>query len=487
MGKWWEVVVVSRKAMKALKMWVSRSMGRAWNVWLAMMVEVKRLRGLAAKCMGRLMHRVQTRAWLMWEERVRTARRLRVLAGRAIGRWRNRALAEAWNVWCEAHGESKRLRGLGSKVALRWAQQTLWKGLEKWWHEVVRARKAQKVLLMWTNHVTSRAWRQWVLYVEDRKRLRALSGRVVRRWRRRALSRAWECWYEYHIQTALEAEDNREKDIENKETERLRRMMERMAMKRGMNASTRRAWQSWHDDHLDRMKSSPGQCQLCGRFRDGVRQVWDDSLFASHFKSDGTWVKALDEHARMERELCAEHLDWQRQVEIEMADTQRRTDEFQLNANYAKNLGTLSLPLSQTKGLEVSAAPPRSQYRSMSTLGFKYNTSTLKVESLDIMGPAFQDGRVRMHDQLLAVDEKAVDEENVESLLRGKDIPGSSVLLTLFDSETAQVKHVQLTRMATVMILEGSLGVLNVEKRFNYNNSLGSYTTTPQGEGRMIM
>ena len=263
--------------------------------------------------------------------------------------------------------------------------------------------------------------------------------------------------------------------------------MERMAMKRGMNASTRRAWQSWHDDHLDRMKSSPGQCQLCGRFRDGVRQVWDDSLFASHFKSDGTWVKALDEHARMERELCAEHLDWQRQVEIEMADTQRRTDEFQLNANYAKNLGTLSLPLSQTKGLEVSAAPPRSQYRSMSTLGFKYNTSTLKVESLDIMGPAFQDGRVRMHDQLLAVDEKAVDEENVESLLRGKDIPGSSVLLTLFDSETAQVKHVQLTRMATVMILEGSLGVLNVEKRFNYNNSLGSYTTTPQGEGRMIM
>ena len=92
-----------------------------------------------------------------------------------------------------------------------------------------------------------------------------------------------------------------------------------------------------------------------------------------------------------------------------------------------------------------------------------------------------------MHDQLLAVDEKAVDEENVESLLRGKDIPGSSVLLTLFDSETAQVKHVQLTRMATVMILEGSLGVLNVEKRFNYNNSLGSYTTTPQGEGRMIM
>jgi hypothetical protein len=189
----------------------------------------------------------------------------------------------------------------------------------------------------------------------------------------------------------------------------------------------------------------------------------------------------------MERELCAEHLDWQRQVEIEMADTQRRTDEFQLNANYAKNLGTLSLPLSQTKGLEVSAAPPRSQYRSMSTLGFKYNTSTLKVESLDIMGPAFQDGRVRLHDQLLAVDEKAVDEENVESLLRGKDIPGSSVLLTLFDSETAQVKHVQLTRMATVMILEGSLGVLNVEKRFNNNNSLGSYTTTPQGEGRMIM
>ena len=418
---------------------------------------------------------------------MRAARRLRVLTGRAIGRWRNRALAEAWNVWCEAHGESKRLRELGSKVALRWAQQTLWKGLEKWWHEVVSARKSRKVLLTWKNHVTSRAWRQWMLYVEDKKRLRALSGSVVRRWRRRALSRAWELWYEYHIQTALEAKDNREKDIENKETERLRRMMARMAMKKWMNASTRRAWQSWYDDHLGQMKPSAGQWQSCGRVLEGGRQVWDDSLFASHFKSDGTWVKALDEHARMEKELWEEHLDLERQLEIEMADAQRRADEVQLNASYPKSLGSWNLPLSQTKGLELSAAPPRSQYRSMSTLGFKYNTSTLKVESLDIMGPAFQDGRVRMHDQLLAVDEKAVDEENVESLLRGKDIPGSSVLLTLFDSETAQVKHVQLTRMATAMILEGSLGFSNIERRSNNLNSLGSYTTTQHGEGRMIM
>ena len=326
-----------------------------------------------------------------------------------------------------------------------------------------------------------------MLYVEDRKRLRALSGRVVRRWRRRALSRAWECWYEYHIQTALEAEDNREKDIENKETERLRRMMSRMAMKKWTNASTRRAWQSWHDDHLEQMKSRAGQCHWCGRSPHGVRQVWDDSLFASQLKSDGTWFKALDEHARIEKELWEEHLDLQRQLEIEMAEAQRRADENKLNARYPKGSGSWSLPLSQTMGLEVSAGPPRSQYRSMSTLGFKYSTSTLKVESLDIMGPAFQDGRVRMHDQLLAVDEKAVDEENVESLLRGKDIPGSSVLLTFFDSETAQVKHVQLTRMATALILEGTLGFSDSERCFNTYNSLGSYTTTQDGEGRMIM
>jgi len=211
-------------------------------------------------------------------------------------------------------------------------------------------------------------------------------------------------------------------------------------------------------------------------------------------KSDGTWEKALDEHARIEKELWEEHLDLQRQLESEMADAQRKAEEDQLNSSYPKSQGSWSLSLSQANGLEVSAAPPRSQYKTMSMLGFKYNSSTLKIESLDIMGSAYQDGRVRMHDQLLAVDQEAVDTENVESLLRGKDIPGSSVLLTLFDAETAQVKHVQLTRMATTMIMEGSLDFSNSESNINaYDSSvlqaidLRKCATAENGESRMMM
>jgi hypothetical protein len=67
---------------------------------------------------------------------------------------------------------------------------------------------------------------------------------------------------------------------------------------------------------------------------------------------ESTWVKAFDEHARIEKELWEEHLDLQRQLEIEMADDQRRADENQLNARYPKSPGSWSLPLSQTQALE---------------------------------------------------------------------------------------------------------------------------------------
>ena len=126
-------------------------------------------------------------------------------------------------------------------VCLRSQNGTLAKALEKWYDELVRARKALKVALMWRNHALGRAWRQWTFYVWDKQRLRALSERVVARWKFRTLSKAWEAWYEHHIQIAMEKEGNAE-------LERLKKMMARMAMKKWMNASLARAWNKWRHE-----------------------------------------------------------------------------------------------------------------------------------------------------------------------------------------------------------------------------------------------
>ena len=147
-------------------------------------------------------------------------------------------LAQGWDLWYEHHLELRRLRVLTAKVVLRWQNGTLAKALEKWWHEVVRARKARKAALMWRNHVIGRAWRQWTFYLWDVQRLRALSERVVARWKYRMLSKSWEAWYEHHIQIAMEKEGNAE-------AERLKKMMARMAMKKWMNASLSQAWNKW--------------------------------------------------------------------------------------------------------------------------------------------------------------------------------------------------------------------------------------------------
>ena len=101
--KWYDELVRARKARKAALMWRNHVLARGWRSWCMMVLDRKRLRALASKCIGRWKHRVQAMAWLMWEDSVRAAKRKRALAARAIGRWRNRALAHAWDRWFEQH------------------------------------------------------------------------------------------------------------------------------------------------------------------------------------------------------------------------------------------------------------------------------------------------------------------------------------------------------------------------------------------------
>lgn len=53
----------------------------------------------------------------------------------------------------------------------------------------------------------------------------------------------------------------------------------------------------------------------------------------------------------------------------------------------------------------------------------------LKIENVLIGGPAY--GRLKKGDVILRVDGKTVTEDNVLSFLRGNDVPGSQMLITV--------------------------------------------------------
>ena len=108
-------------------------------------------------------------------------------ARKAALMWKNRAMGRALRRWIEYYSQVKRLRNLTLRVVMRWANGTLAKSMEKWWDEVVRARKAKKVALMWKNNTQGRAWRRWETMLLDLKRLRALAARAVARWKNRYL------------------------------------------------------------------------------------------------------------------------------------------------------------------------------------------------------------------------------------------------------------------------------------------------------------
>jgi C-terminal processing protease CtpA/Prc len=90
-----------------------------------------------------------------------------------------------------------------------------------------------------------------------------------------------------------------------------------------------------------------------------------------------------------------------------------------------------------------------SQSGTKSTLGIKYNPSSLQIEALEVGGPAFNCGKMKKGDVLLKVNDEDVKTNNVERLLRGDDMPGSTLRLELRCAETHQESYVSLTRMPT--------------------------------------
>lgn len=81
-----------------------------------------------------------------------------------------------------------------------------------------------------------------------------------------------------------------------------------------------------------------------------------------------------------------------------------------------------------------------------STLGFKYKAVSMAIVSLEDGGPAHKNGNVHTDDRIVAINEHRATHENIESLLRADDPPGTVVDMQLEDSETGALKHIRLTR-----------------------------------------
>jgi hypothetical protein len=114
---------------------------------------------------------------------------------KVVKMWANKTLVTVWNRWIKSVAEIKRLRGVLNRVVKRWTHGCLANAQEKWRHEVVRGRKVLKVVKRWTYTSLAAAWSRWIDSVDDVKRSKTITNRVVKRWFNLTLTESLGKWH----------------------------------------------------------------------------------------------------------------------------------------------------------------------------------------------------------------------------------------------------------------------------------------------------
>ena len=167
---------------------------------------------------------------------------------------------------------------------------------------------------MWVHAALGRALRAWDLMVIEKKRLRALTIRVVMRWANRALAKAWETWYEEHVRIVLLRNLKAKtvprwlnillsKALTKWFEELVRARKARKAVKMWRNHALGRAWRTWRS-HVSETK------RLRAIAVKAVRH-WKNRLMSQ------AWQSWYDEHIKCVRlmELRARVLmRWQKRA-----------------------------------------------------------------------------------------------------------------------------------------------------------------------------
>ena len=191
-------VVQTSKFLLAL---MKRRHRAIFSGWLWQVEELKRLRFLVKKSLGRMLQRQMASAFDTWISAVRhthTEIASNAKIKGAVAHMMNRALGISFYRWLDSVRTLRSRRGLLSKVIIRMQKKTLAAAFSYWrsfaYEHRVMANKVRKVIGRWqgtTIFTTMRKWRHYVQLLSSR---RALIRKVIMRWEHQVQTKALHSW-----------------------------------------------------------------------------------------------------------------------------------------------------------------------------------------------------------------------------------------------------------------------------------------------------
>ena len=196
-------VVVARSVLR----WTRITLSQSWLSWCSFADEIRRMRVLLRKVVGRLKKKKTTRAFVSWLDYVWRRRELRkVVVGRMATqeernkRWGIESL-RLHAVEC-LRTEEKRERGLTVLFILlsRSVDASVKLAFQKWREKIIRQREEERrrrnILIRWRASAMVRAMECWQEWVIQRRTDRELVARFLRKFRHRTAARCWRAWVE---------------------------------------------------------------------------------------------------------------------------------------------------------------------------------------------------------------------------------------------------------------------------------------------------
>jgi len=189
-GRWLASGDERRQKQGFGRRWQHRSLAAAWRAWHALAEERLRMRGV----LGHALNRELSRVWLAWRElwtnwwTVRA--RLAIVAKRLLMKSQLRAL----NAWVDAHERARHARELLRRSLLRCMRGSLSRCLERWLEHLGERRRLQQVGGRLQHRGLALGWSAWRAAVEEQhaawRSMQWAAARVLTP----ALSRAWSSW-----------------------------------------------------------------------------------------------------------------------------------------------------------------------------------------------------------------------------------------------------------------------------------------------------
>ena len=194
--------------------WMKRSLSQAWSTWELKWREEKRVRSemkkVTSKIVARMNNQMMWTVWNMWASNLAELKRMKAISSKVTVRWRNKTIAQAltrWKVWtCQ----TKRFTRNALKIATLRVMQNLSRAWKTWGFVSRKAKRPSnqtrktvketavlgfsKIFSGWMKRALSQAWSIWELKWREEKKLRSVTGQLLKRWTSRILVASLQEW-----------------------------------------------------------------------------------------------------------------------------------------------------------------------------------------------------------------------------------------------------------------------------------------------------